>query len=130
LYRYRCIQNRLILANGLLYLTYFAYLQLNDEYPIRRAGIYGIAVLACALYLFGLLHWFFPAAIGVVAILWALTKAVDLVGKDLSMDKVFGMMQMISPAVQECREMLELLIVTFWMSLLTFLTRRSVQTPN
>jgi Transmembrane family 220, helix len=121
-----------VLANYLMaaVFIYFAYLQLNDEYPVRWAGIYGIAALACVLYLFRRLHWFFPAAIGVVAILWALTKAVDLVGKDLSMDKVFGMMQMISPAVQECREMLGLLIVTFWMSLLTFLSRRSVQTQN
>jgi Transmembrane family 220, helix len=109
---------------------YFAYLQFNDENAIRWSLIYGVAALACILYLIHRLPWFFSAAIGVLAIVWALTKIPDLVGQDLPMDEVFGTMRMISTAVQECREMLGLLIVAFWMSTLTFFTRRSVKVKS
>lgn len=103
---------------------YFAYLQLNDENAIRWALIYGVAALACILYVIRRLPWVVPAALGTLTIIWALTKVPDLIGQDLPMHEVFGTMRMISTAVQECREMLGLLIVAFWMSTLTFFTRR------
>lgn len=103
---------------------YFMYLQFNDEDPIRWCLIYGISGLACIVYLTGRLHWTVPATIGVVALGWALSKIPALWGQELPLNQVFGTMQMISTSIKECREMLGLSVVFFWMAFLTFFVRK------
>jgi hypothetical protein len=109
---------------------YFMYLQFNDEDPIRWSLIYGLASVACILYLARRLSWKISASIGIIALVWMLTKIPHLIGKDLPMNQVFGTMQMISDAVKECREMLGLFIVAAWMATLTFFARREALSPT
>jgi len=114
-----------VIANCLMTIIFawFMYLQFNDENSVRWSIIYGVSALACFLYVINRLPWQVPALIGVVAIIWSLSKIPDLLGKDLPMHEVFGTMRMITFAVQEAREMLGLMIVFIWMLTLYFATR-------
>jgi glucan phosphoethanolaminetransferase (alkaline phosphatase superfamily) len=116
----------LIIANILMAIAffYFMYLQFNDEDPVRWELIYAIAGVACLVYLSGRLPRIIPILIGAFALVWALTKIPAVMSGDLPMNQVFGTMQMINNAVKECREMLGLLIVTFWMAILAAFTRK------
>lgn len=103
---------------------YCMYLQFNDEDPIRWCLMYGITGLVCILYLTGRLPRTIPATVGAIALVWALSKIPALWGQDLPMNQVFGTMQMISPAIKECREVLGLSIVVLWMAILTVLVKK------
>jgi len=115
-----------VFANCLMTIIFawFMYLQFNDENSVRWSIIYGVSALACFLYVIRRLPWHIPAVIGLVAIIWSLSKIPSLIGQDLPMHEVFGTMRMISEAVQEAREMLGLMIVFLWMLTLYFATRR------
>jgi Transmembrane family 220, helix len=114
-----------VFANCLMTVIFawFMYLQFNDQNSVRWSIIYGVSALACFLYVIRRLSWHIPAVIGLVAIIWSLSKIPSLIGQDLPMHEVFGTMRMISEAVQEAREMLGLLIVFLWMLTLYFATR-------
>jgi hypothetical protein len=105
------------LADG-LFLLLFAFsvvMQVNDPDPLRWIAIYSAAALACLVS--SQLHWFFPAAVGLVALAWATTLAPGVIGKVpfLSMFEEFEMKNI---AIEESREMYGLLLVAFWMAVL------------
>lgn len=92
--------------------------QYNDPDPIVWMLIYGLAGLACALAIAGRLNWIFPAAIGVVALVWALTLAPNVIGK-VAFGELFEAFEMKDERVEVAREFGGLLIVAFWMAALT-----------
>jgi hypothetical protein len=115
-----------VIANILMTIIFawFMYLQFNDENSVRWSIIYGASSIACLLYVIRRLPWHIPAAIGVISLIWSLSKIPELIGQDLPMHEVFGTMRMISFAVQDAREMLGLMIVFIWMLTLYFARRR------
>jgi hypothetical protein len=100
--------------------------QYNDPDPIQWMTIYGLAALSCFLALRGRLPWTVPAAIGVVALIWAATLAPGVM-RAPSLEGFFGSMQMKTPAVEEAREMFGLMIVVLWMAVLAV---RALRVPS
>jgi len=98
--------------------AFAAAVQYNDPDPLRWMAIYGLAMLACGLALAGRLSWLPPALVGLIALVWAGTLAPGVVGR-VSVGELFQSYGMLSPAVEEGREMGGLLIVAVWMALLT-----------
>src|SRR5678816_1581535 len=92
--------------------------QYNDPDPVRWMLIYGLACAACVLAIAGRLHWIFPAAVGVMALAWALTLASNVLGK-VAFKELFASFEMKDERVEVGREFGGLLIVTFWMAALT-----------
>ena len=109
------------IANSVMFLVFLlcVAVQYNDPDPARWMTIYGLAAAACVLYRFRRLRWLFPAAVGAGALVWAALIVVHLVGKSIPMQEVFGTMRMTTEPVEEAREMGGLLIVSFWMVVLT-----------
>jgi Transmembrane family 220, helix len=99
--------------------------QYNDPDPIRWMTIYGLAAICCLLFVLRKLPRYLPIAVALAAFVWALTIVPTLIGKAIPMKEVFGTMHMLSPGVEEAREMGGLLIVTFWMVLLFFKSRNT-----
>jgi hypothetical protein len=92
--------------------------QYNDPDPIRWALIYGLAAWACIASLRGRLRWPLPAAVGAVAFGWAAALAPHVIGRT-TFSALFESFHMINEVVEEAREMGGLLIVAFWMAVLT-----------
>jgi hypothetical protein len=97
--------------------------QYNDPDPIRWMAIYGLAALACGLWLARRLPGWMPAVVGLVALGWAAILAPGVVGR-VSIGDLFESYAMKSEPVEEAREMGGLLIVTAWMAVLVFAARR------
>lgn len=91
--------------------------QYNDPDPLRWMAIYGAAAVACLLLLRGGLPRWLPALVGLVALVWAATLTPGVVGQVAPGD-LFREVKMASPAVEEAREMIGLLIVAVWMLVL------------
>lgn len=100
-----------------------AGVQYNDPDPLRWMAIYGVAATAALLFAFDKLHITIPVVIGVVAIIWALLLAPDVIGK-VSVGELFQSVQMKNQAVERGREMGGLLIVVACMALLFVVTLR------
>ena len=94
-----------------------AALQYNDPDPVRWMAIYLAAALACALALARRLWRWYPVGVAVVAAVWAATLAPGVIGHVAPRD-LFGERAMLTPRVEEAREMLGLLIVMVWMVVL------------
>jgi hypothetical protein len=115
----------LAIANAAMLLAFlgFAAVQWNDPDPLRWMGLYLVAAASCALHLAGVLPWMLAAAVGLVALVWAIAWMPGLVARP-SLVQLFASYQMMSPAVEEVRELLGLLIVAGWMATLVAVRRR------
>ena len=91
--------------------------QYNDPDPLRWMLIYGLAGAACVLAIADRLNWMFPAVIGVVALVWALKLAPNVIGK-VAFGELFEAFEMKDERVEVAREFGGLLIVAFWMAVL------------
>jgi hypothetical protein len=91
--------------------------QYNDPDPLRWMAIYGAAAAACILTLKGRGWWPLPAAIGVIALVWALGYAPQVIGK-VRFGELFEAFEMKDERVEVAREMGGLLIIAFWMAVL------------
>src|SRR5881394_3109931 len=112
-----------ILWKVLNYLMTAAFLfsvavQYNDPDPVRWMAIYGAAAVVCVLAIMGRERWPLPAAIGLIALIWALTLAPDVIGK-VRFGELFEAFEMKDERVEVAREMGGLLIVAFWMAVAT-----------
>ena len=94
-----------------------AALQYNDPDPVQWMAIYLAAALACALALVGRLWRWYAVGVAVVAAVWAATLAPEVIGHVAPRD-LFGERGMLTPRVEEAREMLGLLLVALWMCVL------------
>jgi hypothetical protein len=105
--------------NGLMALLFIfaALVQYNDPDPVGWIGLYLAAAGAC------LWSWkrpgqvLVPAAVGGIALAWALTLVPGVVGK-VPFLEMFSAWEMKNVGVEESREMYGLLIVVFWMLVL------------
>ncbi len=112
------------LNGGMAILFLFAVaVQYNDPDPLRWMAIYGLAALACGLWLAGRLPRLGPVVIGLAALAWAATLAPGVVGQ-VSMGDLFESYAMKSEPVEEAREMGGLLIVSVWMAVLALVRPR------
>lgn len=97
-----------------------AAVQYNDPDPLQWMALYGAATLACLAALRRRPDPWVPAAIAVVALVWALSLAPSVLGVLPARD----IFQLRSAAGEEGREMYGLLIVAVWMTLLALTARR------
>lgn len=114
-----------VAANTVMLLAFvgFTAVQRNDPDPIRWMLMYGSAAVACALHLSGVLPWMLAAAVGVVALVWGAIWAPGVI-TNAPIGQLFTTYQMMSPEIEEAREMLGLLIVAAWMAVLVAVRRR------
>jgi hypothetical protein len=102
--------------------TLGAAVQYNDPDPVRWMLVYGAAAAASLLAALGRLHWAAPAAVALVALLWAATLAPHVLGVVKPGDLVSAW-EMKDSAIEEGREMYGLLIIFGWMGMLALATR-------
>ena len=117
-------------AFNLLFLAVFVLsvlVQYNDPDPLPWMVMYGLAAVACLLYLIGRLPWLLAAGVGAVALVWMLTLLLPVFTGtgDIGFSAVFGTTDMINERVELVREAGGLGIILFWMVVLTLLTRRN-----
>lgn len=117
----------LVVANYVMVVVFSlcVLIQYNDPDPLQWMTIYGLAAIACILYLTGKLKWYVSGAVALAALIWIATILPDVIDKSPDWSQVFGTMHMISENVEETREIGGLLIVASWMLILTFAVRRS-----
>jgi transmembrane protein TMEM220 len=98
-----------------VYFLSAAALQYNDPDPVQWMAIYLAAALALARRLW---RWY-AVGVAVVAAVWAATLAPGVIGH-VALRDLFGERGMLTPRVEEAREMLGLLIVVMWMGVLAW----------
>jgi hypothetical protein len=111
----------LIVFMALLLLTGLV-LQYNDPDPFAWMAIYGAALLVSLAALLKRLPLWQPLIVGIVALLWAATLAVDLEWDALG--RMFDAFEMQSEAIEEAREAVGLGIIAAWMGCLALMRRR------
>ena len=75
-------------------------------------------MIACILFALGKLPSFLPGIILSIAVIWAFTIAAEVVGK-VGFSELFQAFEMKDERVEVGREFGGLLIIVFWMSVLT-----------
>jgi len=109
-----------LIANGAMALLFVASaaVQYNDPDPVQWMAIYGAAAAVCFAALRKPVRAAFPAALAIVALVWALSLAPVVIGM-----RAAEIFQFRSGAGEEGREMYGLLIVSAWMAALAFTSR-------
>lgn len=97
--------------------------QYNDPDPLLWMAIYGAAAIVCILTIKGRGWWPLPAAVGLIALVWALSYAPQVIGK-VRFGELFEAFEMKDERVEVAREMGGLLIVAFWMAVLMVFSLR------
>jgi hypothetical protein len=92
-----------------------ALLQLNDPDPLRWIAIYAAATTACWFAPAWPRRWAFPAAVCIVAIVWAAALARRVL-PDLDLANLLRAKDLARPVIEETRELLGLLLVAAWMA--------------
>jgi hypothetical protein len=91
--------------------------QYNDPDPLLWMTVYGLAALACLVWLRRPAHWLLPGALGLATLVWAGTLAPRVLGR-VAFGELFEAWEMKDLRVEEARELGGLLIVAGWMSVL------------
>jgi hypothetical protein len=96
-------------------LAYAAALNVNDPDPVRWVAMYGAAGIVSLIVAYaGSVPIVAPAAVGGVALVWALLWASRVPSLD-AYSHMFDSWEMKSATVEEARETCGLLIVAAWM---------------
>ena len=98
--------------------------QYNDPDPLQWIAIYGAALVCCTLFAVRKLSPYVAAAVGLAALIWAFLILPEVWGRPIPINEVFATIHMLSPGVEELREMGGLLIVSFWMLILFLKSKR------
>ena len=103
------------LANAIMLLMFVlsTVVQFNDPDPVRWVSVYGVAAVVCGLELRRRTPALAPAALAVIAILWAASIAPR--AHDVPIGAMFAEWEMKNLRVEEAREMYGLTIVAVWM---------------
>jgi hypothetical protein len=101
----------------LLFVT-MAVIQYDDPDPIRWALLYVAAAVACLVYRMTWPAWTAAAAVGLVALIWAIVLAPTAL-QDFTVRDLARTMKAETPSIEYSRELLGLLIVVVWMAVLT-----------
>jgi hypothetical protein len=112
-------------ANAVMLLLFigFAAVQWNDPDGHLWMALYAMAAVSCALALARVLPWRLAAAVGLIALVWAVLLAPGVLAHPPDVE-LFASYRMMSPAVEETRELFGLLIVVAWMATLGTASRR------
>lgn len=102
---------------GVVLFVACAALQYNDPDPIRWVILYGAAAIACGFATRQRANWLLPASVGLAALGWAAMYLPAVGG--MAFGHLFETMKAGTPAIEESREVLGLLIVAGWMAILT-----------
>ena len=94
-----------------------AAVQYNDPDPWRWIAIYGAAAVSCLLDSRLRPGWVAPAAVGVASLVWIAASAPRILPHLVIRDLVRPMQEK-TPAIEESRELLGLVIIAVWMGLL------------
>jgi hypothetical protein len=121
------------IASGVMALLFLlaTAVQYNDPDPLRWMAIYGVAGFFSLQAARGRLAspWG-PAIVGLIALGWAVFTGRTVIGR-VSLGEVFESVGMKTEPIEVARETLGLLIVTFWMAVLTLrLPAASGQLPT
>jgi aminopeptidase N len=114
------------ILNGVLALLFlFAVaVQYNDPDPVRWMAIYGAAAAACVAAMMRRLPWPMPAAIAMIALVWAATLVPEVARLE-GTGGLFREWGMANVGIEEGRELYGLLIVFVWMTVLAIGSRRT-----
>jgi hypothetical protein len=113
------MKRALWIALNILFALMFLFsviVQYNDPDPLLWMCIYGAAALACVLALRRTRSWLLPAAVALLALVWAATLAPHVGG--VRPADMFAEFEMQDEAIELAREMFGLLIVAGWMLVL------------
>ncbi len=92
--------------------------QYNDPDPLVWMVMYGAAMIACVLFALGKLPAYLPVLITSIALVWAFSLGAQVIGK-VGFSELFQAFEMKDERVEVGREFGGLLIIFFWMSVLT-----------
>lgn len=92
--------------------------QYNDPDPLVWMGVYGAAMVACILFALGKLPSLLPVIVGLIALGWMLSLASQVIGK-VGFSELFQAFEMKDERVEIGREFGGLLIIVFWMMVLS-----------
>ena len=98
--------------------------QYNDPDPLPWMAIYGAAFVCCILFAVRKIPPYVAAAVGLAGLVWAFLIVPEVWGRTIPIKEVFATIHMLSPGVEEVREMGGLLIVSFWMLVLFLKSKR------
>ena len=93
--------------------------QYNDPDPLQWIAIYGAALVCCILFAVRKLPLYLAAAVGFASLFWAFLILPEVWGRPIPINQIFATIHMLSPGVEEVREIGGLLIVSFWMFVLS-----------
>jgi hypothetical protein len=102
--------------------------QYNDPDPFRWMAVYGAAALCCVLFVIRKLPLQLAAVVGLVSLIWAILIVPEVWGQSIPVKEIFATIHMLSPGVEEIREIGGLLIIAFWMFVLLLKTRSIILT--
>jgi hypothetical protein len=91
----------------------------NDPDPLAWMSIYGAAAAASLIAAFGRLPRWMPAAVGIVAIVWAGRLLPQMAGH-VPLNELVRELEAATPLIQEGRAALGLLVIAAWMGALAF----------
>lgn len=100
-----------------------AAVQYNDPDPLRWIAIYAAAGVVCGFAAMQRLHWWLAAAVGVTAVMWAITLAPRAF-PNVRMLEMFSAWEMANQRIEEAREMYGLLLIALYMSVLAITAGR------
>jgi len=119
-------------ANAIMCLAFLlsVIVQFNDPDPLTWVSIYGAAMLVCGFEVRRRVHPLIPAAIALVALIWAATIAPRVIGQ-VPFGAMFAEFEMKDVGVEESREMYGLVLIALWMIAVASAAwrRRSVVQP-
>ncbi len=98
-----------------------AAVQYNDPDPFQWIVLYGLAALACLLFLIKQLQWWLAVGVAALALAWAgfIVPALAEATDEISIEAIFGDAGMKTIGVELARELGGLMIVLCWMAILT-----------
>jgi hypothetical protein len=102
---------------GALLFALSALLQYNDPDPVVWIAIYAAAAAACLATWRDPTRIWFPGAVGIAAMLWAVSLLIRTL-RESRLGNPFGSMMKGDDPVELTREILGLLIIATWMTLL------------
>ncbi|MGH8436826.1 MAG: transmembrane 220 family protein [Pseudomonas sp.] len=113
---------------GLLF-VFSLIVQYNDPDPFRWMVVYGGAAVACFWALRGSVPRWLPGLVGLATLLWIGLWFPRVIGK-VGFSEMFKEAGMATMAIEEGRELIGLLLVAIWMTVLFFRAGRRRSAPH
>ena len=102
-----------------------ALAQTNDPDPALWVAIYLLAALACGIAVRKERHWATALSLAVIALVWGVPLLPQLIETGAPFGQIAQSMSAESPGIEFLREVLGLLIIAAWMTVLALRGRRN-----